>query len=92
MAHVEDYIAELEKHIAKLHESNAQLLIFYEETQETEYATAIEENKLVIARKMEQVVELRATLDKVAHGGLGPLADDEDDDMADVIDMTARKK
>ncbi len=84
---MEDHIAELEKHVAKLVDSNAQLLVFYEQTQETEYAAAFEENKGVIRRKTEQIAEMRAELDKVARVR-GPLLDDVDD-MDDVIDMTA---
>jgi hypothetical protein len=88
---LEDHIAELEKHIAKLLSSNVELLVFHEETRDEEYALAIEENKVVIERKRSEVVQLRAAREKAGKVALqrGPLPDDDDDDdMADVIDMT----
>ena len=71
---IEDQIAELEKHVAKLHESNVQLVAFFEETHDSEYRDAIEENKVVIQRKTAMVVELRAALER------GPVYDDDDED------------
>jgi peptidoglycan hydrolase CwlO-like protein len=91
---LQDHIYELEKQIDKLVSSNDELQAFFDETQEAEYAEAIEENKGVIARKRDQVAQLRAVLAKAGNAAQyrGPLPDnDDEDDMADVIDMTARK-
>jgi hypothetical protein len=91
---LQDHIYELEKQIDKLVSSNEELAVFFNATQEAEYAEAIEENKGLIARKTDQVARLRAELEKAGKGAQyrGPLPDDDDDDMADVIDMTAARK
>lgn len=73
-----DHIAELEKHVAKLRESNVELAAFFAETSDALYYDGIEENKLVIVRKETQIVELRRTLEESAAQRY------QDDDDADI--------
>lgn len=63
---IEDEIAELEKHIGKLQESNAQLALVVEESGDDDefYRSCIAENEALIAKMADKIVTLRALIER----------------------------